>query len=54
MIKTSEKICRKCIYSRRFSSGRMFCNYLAIKKESRGCNYGECDKYVEKKRRRKK
>ena len=55
MKKTTDKLCRSCIYSCASSaSATVSCNYLLITGKRRGCKIGECDKYEKGKRKKTK
>ena len=40
---------KTCKYRAKFE-GRYCCYYLALMKQSRGCSYSACDKYVKSKK----
>lgn len=46
MIKTSESICRSCIYSStKDKDAEVTCAYIVFTGQRRNCKVGECDKY---------
>ena len=52
MHKTSDRLCKSCIYSKNMQAGTLIvCDYFLMTNKMRGCKVGECDKYEKGKTR---
>lgn len=54
MRKVTPALCKKCIYSSKEKTLEPMCNYILDTGQRRGCKLGECDKFTEGSRKKKK
>ncbi len=54
MQKVTPALCKKCVYSSKEKTDEPICNYILDTGKRRGCKLGECDKFVEGKRKTEK
>lgn len=45
LIKTSRKLCSRCIYHFNLGGASVGCEYIVRTGKDRGCKVGECDKF---------
>lgn len=49
MVKTTNKLCKSCVYSKFLDIRNCYCDYFMMTYKRRECKVGYCDKYESKK-----
>jgi predicted metal-binding protein len=53
MIKTTIHVCKKCRFSEWSNNSNVTCGYFSMTKKLRNCPIGLCDKYEQRRKKRK-